>query len=91
MQKEERLNVFGRAILALIGFFALLAVVMFLPAGIGWWKGWLFLAVFLFQMWKRPQSITVSNCLPSCSIPGHSRRGNGRRFLVRRLWPWPAR
>jgi protein-S-isoprenylcysteine O-methyltransferase Ste14 len=40
----------GRAILSLIGFFSLLAVVMFLPAGIGWWKGWLFLAVFLLQM-----------------------------------------
>jgi len=23
---------------------------MFLPAGITWWKGWLFLAIFLLQM-----------------------------------------
>jgi len=40
----------GRAVFSLIGFFSLLAVVMFLPAGVGWWKGWLFLAVFLLQM-----------------------------------------
>ena len=44
------MKVLCRAILSLVGFFSLLAVVMFLPAGIGWRKGWLFLAVFLLQM-----------------------------------------
>jgi protein-S-isoprenylcysteine O-methyltransferase Ste14 len=50
MADHERMRVLGRATASLIGFFSLLAVVMFLPAGIGWWKGWLFLAVFLLQM-----------------------------------------
>ena len=50
MADRERTRAFGRAILSLIGFFSLLAVVMFFPAGVGWWKGWLFLAVFLLQM-----------------------------------------
>jgi uncharacterized membrane protein (DUF485 family) len=49
MTDQERMKVFRRLILWLIGFFPLLAVVMFLPAGIGWWKGWLFLAVFFIQ------------------------------------------
>ena len=50
MANHERTKVFLRAILSTVGFFSILAVVMFLPAGIGWWKGWLFLAVFLLQM-----------------------------------------
>ena len=47
MADRVRLNVILRAIFSLVGFFSLLAVVMFLPAGTGWWKGWLFLAVLL--------------------------------------------
>ncbi len=39
-----------RAILSLTAFFLLLAAALFLPAGIGWWQGWLFLAVFAIQM-----------------------------------------
>jgi protein-S-isoprenylcysteine O-methyltransferase Ste14 len=50
MSDAQHTNVFRRAILSLCGFLALLAVAMFLPAGIEWWKGWLFLAVFLLQM-----------------------------------------
>lgn len=50
MSDRERTRVLRRAIVSLICFFSFLAVVMFLPAGIGWWKGWLFLAVFLLQM-----------------------------------------
>jgi protein-S-isoprenylcysteine O-methyltransferase Ste14 len=50
MSDERQSKAFCQAILSLIGFFSLLAVVMFVPAGIGWWKGWLFLAVFLLQV-----------------------------------------
>ena len=39
-----------RAILSLVVFLLLLATVMFVPAGIGWWQGWLFLAVFTLQI-----------------------------------------
>ncbi len=39
-----------RAILPLVAFLLLLALVMFVHAGIGWWQGWLFLAVFTFQI-----------------------------------------
>ena len=39
-----------KAILPLVAFLLLLALVMFVPAGIGWWQGWLFLAVFTFQI-----------------------------------------
>ena len=39
-----------RAILSLVAFLLLLALVMFVPAGIGWWQGWLFLAVFTVQI-----------------------------------------
>lgn len=56
-----------RAIFSLVGFFSFLAVVMFLPAGAGWWNGWLFLAVFLLQMaiaalylWQKNPEIFVA-------------------------------
>lgn len=39
-----------RAILSLVVFLLFLAAVMFLPAGIGWRQGWLFLAVFTLQL-----------------------------------------
>ena len=32
-----------------VAYFVLLVVVMFVPAGIGWWQGWLFLAVSTLQ------------------------------------------
>ncbi len=50
MADHGRMRALARATASLIGFFSLLAVVMFLPAGIGWWKGWLILAVFLLQI-----------------------------------------
>lgn len=39
-----------RAILQFALYILLLAVVMFVPAGIGWWQGWLFLAVFIVEV-----------------------------------------
>jgi protein-S-isoprenylcysteine O-methyltransferase Ste14 len=39
-----------RGILSGVCFFLILGLAMFLPAGIGWTRGWLFLAVFLLQM-----------------------------------------
>ncbi len=46
---EERTRVLRWAVLSFVCFFLFLAVALFLPGGIGWWKGWLFLAVFLLQ------------------------------------------
>jgi hypothetical protein len=45
MADEERIgsSVFRRAALSLGGFLAFLALVMFVPAGIGWVQGWVFL------------------------------------------------
>lgn len=39
-----------RATASTVGFFLALAALLFLPAGIGWWKGWLFFGVFLALM-----------------------------------------
>ncbi len=50
MAGQQQMRVLLRTSLSLIGFFCLLAVVMFLPAGIGWRNGWIFLTVFLLQM-----------------------------------------
>ena len=41
---------------------------MFLPAGIDWWQGWLFLVVFVFQMAGRP-IISLAQT-PRFSSPG---------------------
>jgi protein-S-isoprenylcysteine O-methyltransferase Ste14 len=67
MSAGERTRVLRRAILSLGGYFSVLAVAMFLPAGIGWWEGWLFLAVFLLQMaiaalylWRKNPDIFVA-------------------------------
>ena len=38
-----------RAIFPLLAYFLLLAFLMFATAGIGWWQGWLFLAVFAVE------------------------------------------
>jgi len=48
---EERVTaaVFRRAMRSLCFFLLLMAVIMFVPAGIGWLKGWIFLLVFLTQ------------------------------------------
>ena len=43
-------TVLRQAILALGGFSLFLGVAMFLPGGVGWRKGWVFLLVFVFQM-----------------------------------------
>ncbi len=50
-EPEERLtvDVFRRGMLSLGCFLLLLAVVMFVPAGIGWTKGWIYLAVFIIE------------------------------------------
>ncbi|MGO8744913.1 MAG: hypothetical protein ACLQNE_02880 [Thermoguttaceae bacterium] len=45
---QTRSAAFRRAVLSLGGFLLLLAVAMFLPAGIGWVEGWVFLLVFLY-------------------------------------------
>ena len=48
---HERLRKSGRrAIVSIVAFLLLLAAVMFVPAGLGWWRGWLFLAVFTLQI-----------------------------------------
>ena len=56
-----------RSLLSLVVFFLVLALALFLPAGIGWWQGWLFLAVFLIQMgiaalylWRKNPAIFVA-------------------------------
>ena len=56
-----------RAILSLGGFSIFLAVVMFLSAGIGWRKGWVFLLVFLLQramasvyLWRNNPAIVLA-------------------------------
>lgn len=56
-----------KAILALGGFLLFLAITMFVPAGIGWWNGWVLLLVFLIQMaiavlylWRRNPDIFVA-------------------------------
>ena len=42
--------VLRRAVLSAVAFLMLLALVMFVPGGTGWWDGWLFLTVFVLQM-----------------------------------------
>ncbi len=43
-------NVLRRSILSLAVFLLVLALALFVPAGINWWQGWLFLVVFILQM-----------------------------------------
>src|ERR1043166_7846792 len=40
-------GVIRRAAITFAGFYLTFALAMFLPAGIRWWRGWLFLAVYL--------------------------------------------
>jgi protein-S-isoprenylcysteine O-methyltransferase Ste14 len=47
---SEHGKMLRRTILSLGGFLLFLALAMFVPAGIGWTKGWVFLLVFLLQM-----------------------------------------
>jgi hypothetical protein len=65
------MNDFGsplrRGILSGVCFFLFLGLAMFLPASIGWTRGWLFLAVFFSQMvlmalyiWRRNPDILVA-------------------------------
>jgi protein-S-isoprenylcysteine O-methyltransferase Ste14 len=69
MTAEERIGTgtLRRAVFGLGCFVLLLAVAMFVPAGIGWWNGWIFLAVFTLQMaissvylWYRNPAIFVA-------------------------------
>jgi protein-S-isoprenylcysteine O-methyltransferase Ste14 len=69
MADEEQIGrgTLGKTILSVGCMFLLLAAVMFLPAGIGWWNGWIFLAVFAVQMavgslylWQRNPAIFVA-------------------------------
>jgi len=57
-------DVFWRSMRSLTFSVLLLAVIMFVPAGIGWTKGWIFLVVFLLQtalavvyLWHRNPAI----------------------------------
>lgn len=56
--------VFRRAMRALSFFLLLLAVIMFVPAGIGWTKGWIYLSVFFAEtavacvcLWRKNPTI----------------------------------
>lgn len=49
MSNEER-KLLGRTVLSLAGFLLFLAVALFMPAGIGWIEGWVFLFVFVLQI-----------------------------------------
>jgi protein-S-isoprenylcysteine O-methyltransferase Ste14 len=62
-----RSRLLRRTTLSTVGFFLVLAVVLFLPAGIGWRKGWLFFLVFLAFMvlsarylWRKNPEIFVA-------------------------------
>ena len=56
-----------RAIFSSFCFLVPMAVAMFLPAGFGWWKGWLLLAVFFLEttiaavyLWRRNPDIFLA-------------------------------
>jgi protein-S-isoprenylcysteine O-methyltransferase Ste14 len=49
-QHNFRRRLLRRSALSTAGFYLALTIVMFLPAGIRWWRGWLFLLVFLAFM-----------------------------------------
>lgn len=64
---DQWAGVLRRGMLSLGGFVLVLVVIMFLPAGIGWWQGWLFLVIFVLQMalavpylWHRNPAIFVA-------------------------------
>lgn len=59
--------VLRRSLLSAGAFILLLAVALFLPAGISWWQGWLFLAIFVLQMglaiaylWRKNPEIFIA-------------------------------
>ena len=65
-EPEERMTpgVFRRAMRSLSFFLLLLALIMFVPAGVGWTKGWIFLSAFLIEtavsvvyLWRRNPAI----------------------------------
>ena len=60
-------GILRRAIFLLACVLLFLAVAMFLPAGIGWTSGWVFLSVFLLQMILAMLYLWRRN-------PGHFRR-----------------
>jgi protein-S-isoprenylcysteine O-methyltransferase Ste14 len=60
-------GVLRRSLVSAIRLLLLLAIGLFLPAGIGWWQGWLFLAVFVLQaavasryLWHKNPEIFVA-------------------------------
>jgi len=62
-----RSRLLRRMMLSTVGFFFVLAIILFLPAGIGWRKGWLFFLVFLVFMvlsarylWRKNPEIFVA-------------------------------
>lgn len=66
-EETSRRGAVRRGILTALVFFLLVAALMFLPAGTGWRRGWLFLLVFLALMtlsgaylWRRNPDIFVA-------------------------------
>lgn len=60
-------GVLRRSLVSLVVFLLVLALALFLPAGVGWWQGWLFLVVFVLQiaiaalyLWRRNPEIFVA-------------------------------
>ncbi len=60
-------TVLWRALVSTVVFFLIQGLIMFLPAGIDWWQGWLFLVVFVLQMmlaaiylWRKNPEIFVA-------------------------------
>jgi len=80
MDQPSRATTLRLLILWFLGFFLVLAVLLFLPAGgLGWPKGWLFLLVFFFQcvlstiyVWRTNPEVVVALCssLPSITLTG---------------------
>ena len=58
---NDHRTVLMRGTLSFVCFYLLLGIGMFLPAGIGWTRGWIFLAVFFLQM--------VLTALYACTNP----------------------
>ena len=48
--QETMKGVLAGRVFRQLGSSLLLAAIMFVPGGIGWWQGWLFLVIFVLQM-----------------------------------------
>ena len=74
-----------RAICSLGGLLLLLAVALFVPAGIGWTMGWVFLMVFVLQRVMAAVYLcarTRTSSLPVASCMGERRAGTRLRLIV---------